>query len=99
MITEARSVATCTVYRYFESMSLTSFIVALLFVLKFEYNQWRLVGGMLWGRWVRAPDGLRGFEGGLPNRRRRSSAIFVPGTPLEHLKNVEIIKCLIITFG
>ena len=45
------------------------------------------------------PTDSGGLGGGPPNRRRRSSVISVPGTPLERLKNVEIIKCLIITFG
>ena len=47
--------------------------------------------GVIRGRWVRAPDGLRGFGGGPPNRRRRSPAIFDPRTALEGLKNDEII--------
>ena len=45
--------------------------------------------GVIRGRWVRAPDGLRGFGGRAP--QPRSPAIFDPRTPLEGLKNDEII--------
>ena len=54
-------------------------------------TQRRLVGGVIRGRWVRVPDGLRGFGGGPANCRRRSPAIFVSRTSLEGLKNDEII--------
>ena len=39
--------------------------------------------GVIRGRWVRAPDGLRGFGGGPGD--------FGPQNTLEGLKNVEII--------
>ena len=49
------------------------------------------MGGVIRGRWVRGPDGLRGFGGGPPTAGGRSPAIFVLRTPLEGLKNDEII--------
>ena len=49
------------------------------------------MGGVIRGRWVRGPGGLRGFGGRAPQLPGRSPAIFVPRTPLEGLKNDEII--------
>ena len=45
---------------------------------------------MIRGRWVRGPDGLRGFGGRAPQPPEAKPGDFFPRTPLEGLKNDEI---------
>ena len=50
------------------------------------------MGGVIRGRWVRGPDGLRGFGGRAPQPPEAKPGDFCPyRTPLEGLKNDEII--------
>ena len=47
-------------------------------VIACHSNQRRLVGGVIRGRWVRAPDGLRGFGGRAPQPPEAKPGNFGP---------------------